>query len=134
MRLKKKNKNKKRGRLEASRCQGQTVVRERHRAKLDGNSAKRLVASAICNREDPHLDTVYMASLSFFIDYKSSMVCRFQRRCSSTNVRFRKFESSNLRSELALAASAVLSGRVSENSCSECMIGNDSVASGLSFA
>ena len=35
-----------------------------------------------------------------------------------TQARYRKFESSNLRSELALVASFVLSGRVSENSCS----------------
>ena len=36
-----------RGRLEAIRCQGRTVDRERHGAQLDGNSAKRLVASMI---------------------------------------------------------------------------------------
>ena len=36
-----------RGRLEATQSQGRTVDRERHGAKLDGNSVKRLVASMI---------------------------------------------------------------------------------------
>ena len=54
-------------------CQRRTVVRERHGAKLDDNSAERLVASAIWNREDPRfLDTVYPL---FSIYY--SVVCCF---------------------------------------------------------
>ena len=57
-------------------CQGRTVGGERHGASslTARNSAERLVASVIRNREDPHfLDTVYMASPLFFIYY--SVVC-----------------------------------------------------------
>ena len=97
-----------RGRLEAIGCHGRTVVMERHGAKLDGNSTECLMASAIWNREDPRLDTVYMVSPSFYI--YNSVVCRFQNGCSSPNIRFRKFEPFNLRSELAFALGVVLLG------------------------
>ena len=64
-----------RGRLEAIGCQGRTVVRERHGAKLDGNSAERLVGSAIWNQENPRfLDAVYMVSPSNTIHYSMVML------------------------------------------------------------
>ena len=64
------------------------------------------------------LDIVCMANPSVFINYKCDMPI-LKGRCSSTNIRFRTFASRNLRLELALAASGVLSRRVvSDNSCS----------------
>ena len=75
------------------------------------NSAERLAASSISNREDPRfLDTIYPFSICY------SMVCRFERGVVARTI---GFESLSLtRSALTLEASVVLSGRaVSENLC-----------------
>ena len=107
------DKSYRRERLEAFECQGRTVAKERHRAKslMAKNSAERLVASAIWNRENPRFWTPSTRpahpSLSTTVGYAD-----FKRGCRSMNIRFRKFESSNSRVELALKGSIVLSGRV----------------------
>ena len=78
--------------------------------QLDGKE----LHGAACDLEprgSPFLDIVYMVNPFFFIYYKCDMPI-LKKWCSSTNIRFRKFASSNLRVELALSASVVRSGRV----------------------